>query len=82
MQVILWFENMFWEKQYTKIRFLRFFFFFSGAQAGVLTFSTVDRASFEAIDKWRAKVEEEVGPIPLVLVQNKIDLVEEAVLEP
>ena len=62
---------------------LRFFpFLSSGAQAGVLTFSTVDRASFEAIDKWRAKVEEEVGPIPLVLVQNKIDLVEEAVLEP
>ncbi|XP_071837793.1 ras-related protein Rab-23-like isoform X2 [Apostichopus japonicus] len=56
--------------------------YYRGAQAGVLTFSTVDRASFEAIDKWRAKVEEEVGQIPLVLVQNKIDLVEEAVLEP
>ncbi|XP_071483759.1 ras-related protein Rab-23-like [Diadema antillarum] len=56
--------------------------YYRGAQAGVLVFSTVDRDSFEAIDKWRAKVEEEVGNIPLVLVQNKIDLVEQAVLEP
>ena len=53
-----------------------------GASAGVLAFSTVDRASFEAIEKWKKKVEEEVGSIPLVLVQNKIDLVEDAVIEP
>nr|XP_054771803.1 ras-related protein Rab-23-like [Lytechinus pictus]XP_054773057.1 ras-related protein Rab-23-like [Lytechinus pictus] len=56
--------------------------YYRGAQAGVLVFSTVDRDSFEAIDKWRVKVEDEVGNIPLVLVQNKIDLVEQAVLEP
>ncbi|XP_072045100.1 ras-related protein Rab-23-like [Amphiura filiformis] len=56
--------------------------YYRGAQAGVLAFSTVDRASFEAIENWKKKVEEEVGSIPLVLVQNKIDLVEDAVIEP
>ena len=53
-----------------------------GAQAGVVVFSTVDRASFEAIEKWKRKVEDEVDNIPLVLVQNKIDLVDEAVIAP
>ena len=49
--------------------------FFSGAQACVLAYSTTDRASFDAVDSWRKKVEAEVGEIPMVLVQNKIDLV-------
>ncbi|XP_038056932.1 ras-related protein Rab-23-like [Patiria miniata] len=56
--------------------------YYRGAQAGVVVFSTVDRASFEAVEKWKRKVEEEVGSIPLVLVQNKIDLVDEAVVSP
>nr|CAB3265362.1 ras-related protein Rab-23-like [Phallusia mammillata] len=56
--------------------------YYRGAQACVLAFSTTDRDSFEAIEKWKSKVEEEVGPnIPLVLVQNKIDLLEQAVVE-
>jgi len=54
----------------------------AGAQACVLAFSTTDRDSFEAIEKWKTKVEEEVGPnIPLVLVQNKIDLLDDAVVQ-
>ncbi|XP_033644856.1 ras-related protein Rab-23-like [Asterias rubens] len=56
--------------------------YYRGAQAGVVVFSTVDRASFEAIEKWKRKVEDEVDNIPLVLVQNKIDLVDEAVIAP
>ncbi|XP_022107791.1 ras-related protein Rab-23-like isoform X2 [Acanthaster planci] len=56
--------------------------YYRGAQAGVVVFSTVDKASFEAVEKWKRKVEEEVGCIPLVLVQNKIDLVDEAVVAP
>jgi len=51
-----------------------------GAQACVLAFSTTDRESFEAIETWKRKVEAEVGEIPMVLVQNKIDLLEEAVV--
>ena len=49
-----------------------------GAQACVLAFSSTDRVSFEAIEMWKKKVENEVGDIPMVLVQNKIDLVEQA----
>lgn len=54
---------------------------FLGAQACVLVFSTTDRESFQAIDSWREKVEAEVGDIPTVLVQNKIDLLEETVIK-
>lgn len=52
-----------------------------GAQACVLVFSTTDRESFQAIDSWREKVEAEVGDIPTVLVQNKIDLLDETVIK-
>jgi len=56
--------------------------YYRGAQACVLAFSTVDRASYEAIESWKKKVQDEVGNIPMVLVQNKIDLVDEAVVTP
>lgn len=52
-----------------------------GAQACVLVFSTTDRESFEAISSWREKVEMEVGDIPTVLVQNKIDLLDDTVIK-
>uniref|UniRef100_A0A3Q2DEN6 Ras-related protein Rab-23 n=1 Tax=Cyprinodon variegatus TaxID=28743 RepID=A0A3Q2DEN6_CYPVA len=55
--------------------------YYRGAQACVLVFSTTDRESFQAIDSWREKVEAEVGNIPTVLVQNKIDLLEETVIK-
>uniref|UniRef100_A0A3B4ZZF6 Ras-related protein Rab-23 n=2 Tax=Pomacentridae TaxID=30863 RepID=A0A3B4ZZF6_9TELE len=55
--------------------------YYRGAQACVLVFSTTDRESFQAIDSWREKVEAEVGDIPTVLVQNKIDLLEETVIK-
>ena len=41
-------------------------------------YSTVDRASFDAIDSWRRKVEDECGHIPMALVQNKCDLLDDA----
>eukprot|EP00117_Sycon_ciliatum_P036190 scpid24587/ scgid27283/ Ras-related protein Rab-23 len=52
--------------------------YYRGAQVCVLAFSTIDRDSFEAVEKWKAKVEDEVGSIIMVLVQNKIDLIDEA----
>ncbi|XP_003964146.1 ras-related protein Rab-23 isoform X2 [Takifugu rubripes] len=55
--------------------------YYRGAQACVLVFSTTDRESFQAIDSWREKVEAEVGDVPTVLVQNKIDLLEETVIK-
>jgi len=56
--------------------------YYRGAQACVLTFSTVDRASFSAIKSWKMKVEDECGDIPMVLVQNKIDLIDQATITP
>ncbi|XP_072912631.1 ras-related protein Rab-23 isoform X2 [Hemitrygon akajei] len=55
--------------------------YYRGAQACVLVFSTTDRESFEATSSWKEKVEAEVGDIPTVLVQNKIDLLDETVLK-
>lgn len=53
----------------------------TGAQACVLVFSTTDRESFEAISSWREKVVAEVGEIPTVLVQNKIDLLDDSCIK-
>ncbi|CAM6105170.1 unnamed protein product [Calypogeia fissa] len=52
--------------------------YYRGARVAALCFSTVDRASFEAIRSWKEKVEDECGEIPMVLVQNKVDLLENA----
>jgi Ras-related protein Rab-23 len=42
----------------------------------VLAFSTTDRASFDALPSWRAKVLEQCPSIAMVLVQNKVDLID------
>ncbi|XP_035228308.1 ras-related protein Rab-23-like [Stegodyphus dumicola] len=52
--------------------------YYRGAQACILVFSTVDRDSFKAIESWKRKVENECGEIPMVIVQNKIDLIDQA----
>ena len=52
--------------------------YYRGAQACVVAFSTTDRDSLLAVRKWRRKVEDECGDIPMVLVQNKIDLITQA----
>ncbi|XP_037953054.1 ras-related protein Rab-23-like, partial [Teleopsis dalmanni] len=54
--------------------------YYRGAQACVLTFSTTDRASFDAVKDWKRKVENECNEIPTVIVQNKIDLIEQSVV--
>ena len=46
----------------------------------MIAYSIVDRDSFEAVQEWKRKVEDEVGPIPTVLVQNKMDLVDETLV--
>lgn len=53
----------------------------SDAGACVIAFSTTDRASFDDIGKWKKKVEAECGTrLPMVLIQNKIDLIDQAVM--
>lgn len=54
--------------------------YYRGAQACVLVFSTVDRESFKAIESWKKKVENECATIPMAIVQNKIDLIDNAVI--
>ncbi|KFV91141.1 PREDICTED: ras-related protein Rab-23 [Eurypyga helias] len=55
--------------------------YYRGAQACVLVFSTTDRESFKAIPTWKEKVVTEVGDIPTVLVQNKIDLLDDSCIQ-
>mmetsp|Transcript_1970 Transcript_1970/g.3057 ORF Transcript_1970/g.3057 Transcript_1970/m.3057 type:complete len:247 (-) Transcript_1970:866-1606(-) len=52
--------------------------YFRGAGACVLAFSTTDRDSFDAIAKWKSRVEAECGDIAMALIQNKVDLVDQA----
>ncbi len=53
-----------------------------GAGACAIVFSTTDRASFEAVDSWKRKVEDECGAVVMALVQNKVDLMSEAKMTP
>ncbi|WIA41606.1 hypothetical protein OEZ86_008966 [Tetradesmus obliquus] len=54
--------------------------YYRGAGAAVLAFSTTDRASFDALPSWRSKVLEQCPGIAMALVQNKVDLIEQAVV--
>lgn len=55
--------------------------YYRGAGACVVAFSTTDRNSFEAIAKWIDKVTQECGEISMVLIQNKVDLLDQTVVE-
>eukprot|EP00747_Dinoflagellata_sp_TGD_P098248 gnl/TRDRNA2_/TRDRNA2_167388_c0_seq1.p1 gnl/TRDRNA2_/TRDRNA2_167388_c0~~gnl/TRDRNA2_/TRDRNA2_167388_c0_seq1.p1 ORF type:complete len:255 (+),score=70.68 gnl/TRDRNA2_/TRDRNA2_167388_c0_seq1:181-945(+) len=55
--------------------------YYKGAGACILAFSTVDRASFDAVESWHRKVTDECGNIVMVLVQNKVDLMDDAAME-
>jgi len=49
--------------------------YYRGAQSCVVAFSLTDRKSFEAVESWLHKVEDEIGDgIPTALVLNKMDL--------
>ncbi|XP_061938090.1 LOW QUALITY PROTEIN: ras-related protein Rab-23 [Apis cerana] len=55
--------------------------YYRGAHACVLAYSATDRDSFDAIPSWKQKVKNECGEIPTVLVQNKMDLVDQCVID-
>jgi Ras-related protein Rab-23 len=55
--------------------------YYKGAGACILAFSTTDRASFDDVEKWYHKVTDECGNIVMVLVQNKVDLMDDAAME-
>jgi Ras-related protein Rab-23 len=54
--------------------------YYRGAQGCVIVFSTTDRASFVAVESWKEKVEREVQNLPILIVQNKVDQIESAVM--
>mmetsp|Transcript_15836 Transcript_15836/g.48395 ORF Transcript_15836/g.48395 Transcript_15836/m.48395 type:complete len:257 (-) Transcript_15836:425-1195(-) len=57
--------------------------YYRGAGACVFVFSTTDRASFDALPSWKAKVMAECGDgIQMALVQNKVDLIDRATMTP
>ncbi|CDW80302.1 small rab-related gtpase [Stylonychia lemnae] len=54
--------------------------YYKGASACILAFSTTDRDSFDHVEKWKNAVEDECGDIPMIMVQTKIDLIDNAVM--
>jgi Ras-related protein Rab-23 len=56
--------------------------YYRGAQVCIIVFSTVDRESFLAIERWKKKVDAEVSGVVTCVVQNKIDLIDEACMTP
>ena len=53
--------------------------YYRGASACILAFATNNRESFEAVTKWRDAVHNECGEeITMVLIQTKLDLVDQA----
>jgi len=56
--------------------------YYKGAGACILAFSTTDRDSFDAVESWYKKVQAECGNIVMVLVQNKVDLMDDAAMDP
>ena len=54
--------------------------YYKGASGALVVFSATDKASFENVKKWRDKVKAECDDIPIILVMNKIDLIDQAVI--
>jgi Ras-related protein Rab-23 len=55
--------------------------YYKGASGALIVFSMTDKQSFESVRKWREKVYSECGDIPTLLVMNKIDLVDQALVD-
>lgn len=54
--------------------------YYRGAGAAVIAFSTTDLDSFKAVAGWKEKILAECGDIAMCLVQNKVDLIDQAVV--
>ena len=52
--------------------------YYKGASVAIIAFSTTNKESFQNVQKWKAAVDAECINIPIVLVQTKIDLMDEA----
>ena len=54
--------------------------YYKGASGALIVFSVTDKDSFNSVKKWRDKIRSECDSIPVVLVMNKIDMINEAVI--
>jgi len=55
--------------------------YYRGANGVLIVFSITDKASFENVKKWYDKVNAECGKIPTLLLMNKMDLINESVVD-
>ena len=54
--------------------------YYKGASGALIVFSITDKESFNAVKKWKDKIRSECDSIPIVLIMNKIDMADEAVI--
>ena len=54
--------------------------YYRGAHFCLLAFSVTDRKSLEHVSWWKQKVETECGHVPMLVVMNKIDLIQDALV--
>lgn len=54
--------------------------YYKGASGALIVFSVTDKASFDNVKKWREKVLQECDRIPTILIMNKVDLIDQAVV--
>lgn len=55
--------------------------YYKGSGGALIVFSTVDRASFDAVESWYHKITSECGKSAVtILIQNKIDLISDSVV--
>jgi Ras-related protein Rab-23 len=54
--------------------------YYKGASGAIIVFSVTDKDSFESVKKWRDKIRAECDEIPMLLVMNKVDLMDQAVI--
>ena len=52
--------------------------YFKGSEIAIIAFSITNRESFLKIPKWKEKIKNECGCIPIFIVMTKIDLIEKA----
>jgi small GTP-binding protein len=54
--------------------------YYRGANGVLIIYDVTNKESFDHLDKWFSDLDEQCGKLPVILVANKIDLVEKIVI--
>ena len=54
--------------------------YYRGANGAIIVFDVTNKESFDHLDKWFNDLQAQCGKIPIILVANKIDLIEKQVI--